>query len=554
MAARDGYYQRLYGGKDQWKAMPWHARYAHSSAYIDDPLGYEAQRMQLDETARLQAGKQEYWNAYDAGKYPRPNPDFFDTTNLSEELSGGRRGRGGGGETPDPSMPFIPSATSLIPQTDAAARRAESIPQAWISAPVGQRGIDAGFAPVREQVLAQLRDDEGFRPTIYKDTRGNPTVGYGTLVSNLPGPEQDALRAGGSMTRERAEELLGSVFDSNQQAMRSRLDAEGIQWEALPSGIRAALSNMSYQMGGAGVAGFDKAITALKRGDMAAFEQELLDSEWARTQSPNRAQDVVSEVRRHPRQGTGRSADGTTVTSILKGLADRRQEGIAEYQKRQGAPAEDDGGIVDTFAELWDNTKKGAARRLGLDVGEQSGAHKSMTALRKATEKRRAAAVADAPESIKADVAAATETVTRTLNDAKGKLSPLKFAKLERILYDAYGMIAQAFAPGDMSPAAREYAFSMGIKVFEAVNNVGAAASAAVASERKKLQFGQGTVMAEQGDPTKQSLYIPSKDGSAVLEVTPGYTEEVNGEMVQYPAQVKPVLYNIGGAQQGIGQ
>ena len=54
-----------------------------------------------------------------------------------------------------------------------------------------------------------------------------------------------------------------------------------------------ALVNMCFQMGTQGLAKFRKMVAAIMRDDWATAQAEALDSKWARSDSPARAQRVA---------------------------------------------------------------------------------------------------------------------------------------------------------------------------------------------------------------------------------------------------------------------
>jgi len=54
---------------------------------------------------------------------------------------------------------------------------------------------------------------------------------------------------------------------------------------------------MIYQMGMAGFLGFKKTIAALKAGNYQLAAAEMLNSRWARQDSPNRAKDLAWGIR-----------------------------------------------------------------------------------------------------------------------------------------------------------------------------------------------------------------------------------------------------------------
>ena len=136
------------------------------------------------------------------------------------------------------------------------------------------REIDArAAADPLDSAVPAIMQAEGFRGEPYDDTRGNPTIGYGT---KLP------------LTRAEGELLL-----------RHRLSAEVAciahgwsGWDNASDATRAALADAGYALGCGGLLGFDDALTALSRGDTAAAAAEFRRSVWY-GEEPARVERVI---------------------------------------------------------------------------------------------------------------------------------------------------------------------------------------------------------------------------------------------------------------------
>lgn len=131
------------------------------------------------------------------------------------------------------------------------------------------------------ELLARIKEHEGYRRFCYECTMGGITVGYGTLIE-----------AGGHGIPEYIAELLLRDY---LQTIESRLKAHG-WFMRLNEARQHCIMEMAYQMGVEGVLGFQNMIAALERGDWESCETEALDSRWAK-QTPARAGDVASRLR-----------------------------------------------------------------------------------------------------------------------------------------------------------------------------------------------------------------------------------------------------------------
>lgn len=136
-----------------------------------------------------------------------------------------------------------------------------------------------------DDLIDDLKRDEGWEPSAYKDHLGYLTIGFGFLIDE---------RKGGELPLEVGEFWL-------------RLGAER-RWKQLlwmqpwlneqPEQVQRALANMAYQLGVGGVNRFRKMLAALKAGDRKLAATEALDSRWAK-QTPNRAKRVTDMIRGH---------------------------------------------------------------------------------------------------------------------------------------------------------------------------------------------------------------------------------------------------------------
>ncbi|MCY2724301.1 glycoside hydrolase family protein [Klebsiella pneumoniae] len=147
-----------------------------------------------------------------------------------------------------------------------------------------------------------LRFDEGEKLKLYKDTEGYWTIGIGHLVTKNPSKEQAIACldkelnrvTSGVISKSESEQLFNlDISRALRDIERSELSSIYIQTNG-PR--RAALVNLTFQLGLAGVLKFRKMIQYLKVGNYEAAADEGLDSKWAR-QTPNRARRVSEVIR-----------------------------------------------------------------------------------------------------------------------------------------------------------------------------------------------------------------------------------------------------------------
>ena len=129
-------------------------------------------------------------------------------------------------------------------------------------------------------LLEQIERDEGGRQRKLYYVDGVPHIGVG---HNL---------------RDRAisDAAVSVMFEADVQETVADV-RRLLPWaEALGEVRFAALVNMAFQMGVHGVLGFRRALAAMQAGDWRLAQTHLLDSRWAREQTPDRAHRVAEQI------------------------------------------------------------------------------------------------------------------------------------------------------------------------------------------------------------------------------------------------------------------
>lgn len=128
-----------------------------------------------------------------------------------------------------------------------------------------------------KDVIMGVKENEGFIGKEYKDHLGFPTIGYGT---KLP------------LTEEEAELLLThrlSIMEKELQTAKPFI-------VNLPSEAIAILMDMMYQMGVPNLLKFKRMWAALYNRDYSIASLEMLDSAWAKQQTPSRARRLADRM------------------------------------------------------------------------------------------------------------------------------------------------------------------------------------------------------------------------------------------------------------------
>lgn len=130
-----------------------------------------------------------------------------------------------------------------------------------------------------EKAAELVRIHEGLRLRPYQCTAGKTTIGYGRNLDDK------------GISQGEAELML--VADLTE----CETDLEGFPWwERLSDNRKAALIDMRFNLGGAGLRQFKAMLVCIALGDYAGAAREMLDSRWAR-QVGNRADELSKLMR-----------------------------------------------------------------------------------------------------------------------------------------------------------------------------------------------------------------------------------------------------------------
>ncbi|ODS29849.1 MAG: hypothetical protein SCARUB_05049 [Candidatus Scalindua rubra] len=131
-----------------------------------------------------------------------------------------------------------------------------------------------------DEIIKSIKNNEGFRSRVYKDSLGFDTIGYGFAIKNL--------------------ELSESISDIllKQKLLMLIINIhERFQWfRKMPDKIQGVVVEMCYQLGITGFSKFRKTIAYLANKRWKEASKEMMNSRWA-VQTPNRAKELSEIVR-----------------------------------------------------------------------------------------------------------------------------------------------------------------------------------------------------------------------------------------------------------------
>ena len=132
-------------------------------------------------------------------------------------------------------------------------------------------------------LMASIRKHEGFKGDRYLDSLGKPTIGVGTL---LPLTEDEGMLLAFCRMTDHADELGQRLYDERH-----------IPITDLPWAARMVLVEMAFQLGVPKLMRFRRMLAAIAKRDWKEAAAEALDSKWARSDSPARAQEMAAILR-----------------------------------------------------------------------------------------------------------------------------------------------------------------------------------------------------------------------------------------------------------------
>jgi lysozyme len=145
----------------------------------------------------------------------------------------------------------------------------------------------------KQNIMEQLKIDEGVKYEIYLDHLGLPTFGIGHLI--LASDPEYKKPVGTKISKERVDQAFTDdlrVAVDECCALYTRR-----QFFAWPATVQEILVNMMFNMGRTRLAGFVKFRAALEKGDWIGAAREGRDSLWYR-QVTNRAERLMRRLER----------------------------------------------------------------------------------------------------------------------------------------------------------------------------------------------------------------------------------------------------------------
>lgn len=139
-----------------------------------------------------------------------------------------------------------------------------------------------------ESIKISIKIHEGFRNSIYADSLGKQTIGYGHLIT-----PNDTFEEGVEYDKEILEAVFEQDFANAKQQMESFCKEYDL---TIPDEIKGVLLEMIFQLGIGTLHKFKKFIQALQDKNWNNAADEMIDSRWHQ-QTPERCKTLANRVR-----------------------------------------------------------------------------------------------------------------------------------------------------------------------------------------------------------------------------------------------------------------
>ena len=132
----------------------------------------------------------------------------------------------------------------------------------------------------RKQFIEKLIEHEGCVLTVYQDSLGIDTIGYGFAIKDL------FLN----------KDICDTILERKLKDLKDKIDSKFDWYKYMPQEIKDIVVEMCYQLGVYGFSCFKKTIAYLQDKQWEEASVEMLDSRWAE-QTPHRARELSNRVK-----------------------------------------------------------------------------------------------------------------------------------------------------------------------------------------------------------------------------------------------------------------
>lgn len=144
------------------------------------------------------------------------------------------------------------------------------------------------------ELLEELKREEGFRANIYQCTAGVDTIGYGFNVNYL---EEDELALNNGVVEPMSREVADKILELKLEKLKKEV-YRAFPWiKNHPKKVQDALIEMAYQLGLTKMKGFSQTLRYIEVEDYSSAVRNLKNSRWAQ-QTPRRVNNLIKRLQR----------------------------------------------------------------------------------------------------------------------------------------------------------------------------------------------------------------------------------------------------------------
>jgi WXG100 family type VII secretion target len=164
-----------------------------------------------------------------------------------------------------------------------------------------QAAAKLGKAPITDDLMKYIEPWEGRRVGVYKDQKGNRTIGVGfnlergdarAKIEAVGANFDDVLAGRQTLTNAQIDTLFRADVENSRNHARRLVN----NFDTLPTEAQTMVTDMIFNMGSKNFAGFRRTIQALEANDFAQAADEMQDSKWYR-EGGRRPKDHVPAMR-----------------------------------------------------------------------------------------------------------------------------------------------------------------------------------------------------------------------------------------------------------------
>ena len=130
-------------------------------------------------------------------------------------------------------------------------------------------------------LIESIKKHEGYVASVYKDSLGIDTIGYGFAIKDL----------------QLDEDICDMILERKLKDLNNSIKIKFDWYKYMPPEIKDIVTEMCYQLGVTGFSKFRKTIAYLQNKEWKNASIEMLDSRWAK-QTPNRAKEMSNRVKK----------------------------------------------------------------------------------------------------------------------------------------------------------------------------------------------------------------------------------------------------------------